>query len=365
MKLRTRPQGFTLIELLVVIAIIAILAAILLPALARAREAARRASCQSNLKQWGIILKMHSNENNGRWPAIEKYVPTSQYGGNGFYGWMMGIDAEALYPDYWNDVSIAQCPSDPGGGAAASDWGIESDNLPEQIQRIAQNEPAPQPCLKAKLSLPMSYAYTGYFTPTQSQLVMINAYTVSNLGRNNSDRLPESEAWDRAYLDSVDETCFPESGFIRFRGITVQMYEGTDEPIGTRDFTVPNPLGRDDDGDTPLPTSVPRLREGVERFMITDINNPASGASGQSSIWVMFDCYGTTYNNNAAEGAGIEKFNHVPSGSNVLYMDGHVEFVRLNKKVPMMLDLPSRSYAMGKVHGTSRWLWSMGSSGMG
>jgi prepilin-type N-terminal cleavage/methylation domain-containing protein/prepilin-type processing-associated H-X9-DG protein len=70
-----KPSGFTLIELLVVIAIIALLAAILFPVFSRARENARRASCQSNLKQIVLGMKQYLQDYDDRFPV---YISTSK-----------------------------------------------------------------------------------------------------------------------------------------------------------------------------------------------------------------------------------------------------------------------------------------------
>ena len=83
------------------IAMVGILAAILLPALARAREAARRASCQNNEKQLGLIFLMVSNEHEGAWPALSPET--------GF----LQPDWSALGDEFLADRSILVCPSDP------------------------------------------------------------------------------------------------------------------------------------------------------------------------------------------------------------------------------------------------------------
>lgn len=105
-----KQSGFTLIELLVVIAIIAILAAILFPVFAQAREAARKTSCLSNLKQLSLSMMMYSQDYDERFPNWN--WPFFCNGGNNGAArdssaiWMM-----AIYP-YVKNVNIYKCPDD-------------------------------------------------------------------------------------------------------------------------------------------------------------------------------------------------------------------------------------------------------------
>ena len=105
--------AFTLIELLVVIAIIGILAAMFLPVLSRAREAARQVSCKSNLHQLGLAVQMYKND----WD--EYYPPASDatflnlwFGQRSGYSWDATVDFKQgpLYP-YLKEGRVMSCPS--------------------------------------------------------------------------------------------------------------------------------------------------------------------------------------------------------------------------------------------------------------
>ena len=123
-----RPRaGFTLIELLVVIAIIAILAALLLPALAKAKEKAVRILCTSNLKQWGVAVTLYAGDQREAFPVNA----TLDYAGG--FAWMCMTLNTNFYPQYLyrnrpgttttlrSKQDVIYCPTDEWHRAVESD----------------------------------------------------------------------------------------------------------------------------------------------------------------------------------------------------------------------------------------------------
>src|SRR5690606_28712086 len=222
------------------------------------------------------------------------------------------VDHISIYPEYLADPAVALCPSATFGTDPA-DVFDQADNAATVWNGTAYvpTSGVPNrdfyPCEINYSTVVRTYNYYGWLLAFPE--VTAETGPITDVGNNG--------------FDDADLLLGAPNHVLSFTGGTPNSLQqiifgnmNPDVDITGLQFTT---TGRSVD--------VVRLREGSERFLVTDINNPAGASQAQSEIALMYDIVSAT---------GNEEFNHIPGGSNVLFMDGHVEFIKYGSKWPVV-----------------------------
>ena len=215
----------------------------------------------------------------------------------------VGPNMFMIYPEYIADPMVILCPSD-----SAMDEKIDDMHNDNGDWCVGYNANGGGECARG---IDSSYAYFGWMQDQGKcgQLASSGVFPslgvlAGLLGVTLPDEVPAQLG---ATLDKLVEGVLAQDA----------SSPSTPAPCPRADEDLKVTLGYGNAGGE----TVYRLREGIERFLITDINNPAGSAKAQSQIYIMSDQLGTT----------PAAYNHIPGGANVLYMDGHVEFLKYDQ----------------------------------
>jgi len=240
----------------------------------------------------------------------------------GGYTWVLdaGPNVFCLYPEYLTDPMIGFCPSKAGLGEAVAKTKIND-------EWCFGYAPAPNGGKDCARAIDSCYGYLGWVidrasTTTRDSEPVTSASAVS-LMQAVGLTLPGNLAADAVLPRQINAILYT---MVADTATLLELYNGTrhgiapsaDKDANMADAGMNEPAGSGNGGGD----TVYRFREGIERFLITDINNAGSANVAQSAVWVMFDQLSTS----------PKAYNHIPGGANVLYMDGHVEFKKYERK---------------------------------
>ncbi len=284
-----RNRGMSLLELLIVLAILGLFVAIILPAFAHAKGVVARNDCAANLKQLGIASAMFAQENaDGTYPTLyaaetQLVTDSGEFADEGAFLVLPCLNPHDLFPEYVSSAAVFTCP------------GIAQDTVVDE--RFDASVDAEGRLLDTRgLGLAArSYMYLGW--------------AVDQIAAEDPQ-----ETLD--ILGGPGDLAAPAQLVLGVGPVLDELKRTQDSTLAGLDIAVPGGMG------TNGGTLIRRLREGVERFGVTDINSTAPSAKAEAAIWVLSDRVAVPEDGFAG-------------GANVLFKDGHVEFIPYPKKAPV------------------------------